>query len=108
MNLKHGTLAVLILLFSMSSHAQDMLVAVGAENSVWKIYKAGDCKLDSVIKIVPPGRNVEWRPAAVHYPPNKDYRACWWLAPNGVVYFIFEDGDIGMFDAADFRVATEI
>ena len=107
--MKLGVLVAVLLMFSVSgAKAQDMLIAAGAQDSVWKIYKSGDCKLDSVLKIVPPGRNVEWKPADVHYPPDKDYKACWWLAPNRIVYFIFEDGDMGMIDATEFKAATGV
>ena len=34
---------------------------------------------------------------------GKHYAVCWFLAPNGVVYFVYEDGDAGRIDFRSFQ-----
>ena len=102
--------AILILLAALltppKAKAADTLSAEGAKGSVWRIHKKGDCTLDSVAKMSNPALLPQWRPATIVY-PDKTYKACW-LHTQGLIYFIFEDWDWGMFEATDFKPETSI
>lgn len=83
------------------------LSAEGQGDSRWRIFTEGECKLDAVDKMSNPELRKFWKPAEVVY-PNKTWKACWLRAPNGAIYFIFEDGDIGIFDTGDFHEEKSI
>jgi hypothetical protein len=62
---------------------------------------------DPVLSLIPVDAQEHFR-AAVAFIGGKEFRACWALRPDGVVFLHFEDGDAGLIPGHQFRVAPGV